>query len=222
MPLSSPPSSTVYICFVRAPTHLPAATSKLNAKLNTPLAVAKPFGCQGLFLLDRLDSRRGAEKRRRGSTVQAAPGGQMEYGEASRLPLGLSSVWLLLATLPLPALGFHDCVQPNRKGLRESYIPPRLRGRHRRQRQVAAGEDEIPCSAGLCVGMHNGPHEGGTVPPMYHRCTTELFAIGYVWWNECCVCRQRLLPRGWPSAGRQRRRQRCRHRHRADIHNDRA
>lgn len=46
-------------------------------------------------------------------------------------------------------LGFHDCVQP--------------RSLHRRPTQgaVAAAASDLSCNGGLCVGMHNGPHEGG-------------------------------------------------------------
>ena len=44
---------------------------------------------------------------------------------------------------------FHDCVQ----------TPPVV-GR-RRPPGAAPAANDAPCSGGLCVGMHDGPHEGG-------------------------------------------------------------
>ena len=55
---------------------------------------------------------------------------------------------LLLSLLFTPHVGaFHDCIQP--KGRR---LPPGAR--------LMASQNST-CAGGLCVGMHNGPHEGG-------------------------------------------------------------
>lgn len=46
---------------------------------------------------------------------------------------------------------FHDCIQPSKRlGHR---LPPGVKF------DVAA--EDSKCQGGLCVGMHNGPHEGG-------------------------------------------------------------
>ena len=65
---------------------------------------------------------------------------------------------LLLLTLSLVS-AFHDCVQPPK-----SRAPHH---RHRRAQSIGGGGGgksaaaPSPCEGGLCVGMHNGPHEGG-------------------------------------------------------------
>merc|ERR1712216_959074 len=56
---------------------------------------------------------------------------------------------MFVAASATMAAAFHDCIQPP-MGRR---LPPNLQGR------VSAAEDD--CQGGLCVGMHNGPHEGG-------------------------------------------------------------
>jgi hypothetical protein len=58
----------------------------------------------------------------------------------------------LSALLLCSARAFHDCVQPAR-GRR---LPPGFGG------EVATAPPPANCSGGLCVGMHNGPHEGGS------------------------------------------------------------
>ena len=42
-------------------------------------------------------------------------------------------------------VGFHDCVQPTSKHRFRGFLPSPPPG----------------CAGGLCVGMHDGPHEGG-------------------------------------------------------------
>ena len=57
---------------------------------------------------------------------------------------------LLLTIMVAYTHGFHDCIQP-KSGRR---LPPNFGS--------AANLSSLPsCSGGLCVGMHNGPHEGG-------------------------------------------------------------
>jgi len=51
----------------------------------------------------------------------------------------------------LCADAFHDCIQPTKRfGHR---LPPGV--------SFQAAPDNSVCQGGLCVGMHNGPHEGG-------------------------------------------------------------
>ena len=59
-----------------------------------------------------------------------------------------------LAALVTTAAAFHDCIQPRSGPPRSFGGVPILAS----QRLNAAGE---VCSGGLCVGMKNGPHEGG-------------------------------------------------------------
>ena len=56
-----------------------------------------------------------------------------------------------LNMLTRAVLGFHDCIQPKR-----DRRPPNVRAAHPLGDSKPAG-----CSGGLCLGMHNGPHEGG-------------------------------------------------------------
>ena len=59
---------------------------------------------------------------------------------------------LLVAGVSL-SLGFHDCIQhPTLAAHRHSYLEANAAGRM---------PPPANCSGGLCVGMHNGPHEGG-------------------------------------------------------------
>ena len=52
---------------------------------------------------------------------------------------------MLLVALTAASTGFHDCVQPTRRPLAHGL----------------ASAPPAGCTGGLCVGMHNGPHEGG-------------------------------------------------------------
>lgn len=56
-----------------------------------------------------------------------------------------------LGSLVAPTLGFHDCIQPRS----ERRLPPSMR------ETLASAPPPAGCAGGLCVGMHNGPHEGG-------------------------------------------------------------
>eukprot|EP00966_Prymnesium_polylepis_P080391 1862287-Prymnesium_polylepis.1 len=47
--------------------------------------------------------------------------------------------------------GFHDCIQLKNRARR----PPNMRN------GAASSPSSAPCSGGLCLGMHGGPHEGG-------------------------------------------------------------
>ena len=48
------------------------------------------------------------------------------------------------------AVAFHDCVQPSK----------RMRGPHKMA--MPATDPPAGCNGGLCLGMHGGPHEGGS------------------------------------------------------------
>ena len=52
---------------------------------------------------------------------------------------------MLLVALTAASTGFHDCVQPTRRPLAHGL----------------ASAPPAGCTGGLCVGMHNGPREGG-------------------------------------------------------------
>lgn len=61
---------------------------------------------------------------------------------------------LLVAGVSL-SLGFHDCIQhPTLAAHRHSYLEADIFGE-------LPPQPPANCSGGLCVGMHNGPHEGG-------------------------------------------------------------
>ena len=63
-------------------------------------------------------------------------------------PVLLLMVFLLI--ILVHTHGFHDCIQP-KSGRR---LPPNFGS-------AANASPPSNCSGGLCVGMHNGPHEGG-------------------------------------------------------------
>ena len=50
-----------------------------------------------------------------------------------------------MLALTAASISFHDCVQPTRRPLAHGL----------------ASAPPAGCTGGLCVGMHNGPHEGG-------------------------------------------------------------
>lgn len=59
---------------------------------------------------------------------------------------------LLLFATTTTLYGFHDCIQISRDQRRKKR---RLLHRH------VQDEDEPTCAGGICIGMTNGPHEGG-------------------------------------------------------------
>jgi hypothetical protein len=56
---------------------------------------------------------------------------------------------VVVATMVATVVGFHDCIQH----------PSHTSASGGRVR--IPGAPPVPCSGGLCVGMHGGPHEGG-------------------------------------------------------------
>eukprot|EP01048_Picozoa_sp_COSAG05_P022342 COSAG05_NODE_4436_length_1517_cov_1.876587_1_plen_203_part_00 len=73
------------------------------------------------------------------------------------------NVALLLLLGAWTCQAFHDCIQPKQRRLGGAALPP-------------GWADPSPpppgCSGGLCVGMHDGPHEGG--PASYPVGDTDM------------------------------------------------
>jgi len=115
-------------------------------------------------------SKKGRGKRRNDGALRhgrALDSSQAQYtgqqGPGAHREMAKLSLALALALLQA-ASAFHDCIQPKSR-LR---LPPNLRHLPLYRAGSVAGGPELPagaapanCSGGLCVGMHNGPHEGG-------------------------------------------------------------
>jgi hypothetical protein len=67
----------------------------------------------------------------------------------NRRPALLATYTVLVYLLLLPAFAFHNCIESVQEA------------RHRRL-HLGATKRDASCSGGLCVGMKNGPHEGGS------------------------------------------------------------
>jgi hypothetical protein len=102
---------------------------------------------------------------------------------------------VVVTTMVATVVGFHDCIQhPSHK----SASGGRVR---------IPGAPPVPCSGGLCVGMHGGPHEGGpasypvgsaeagftsvrstmTVPDLPKKLDGICYYIWYVWLSRSAV-----------------------------------
>jgi len=74
----------------------------------------------------------------------------------------------LLLALPNLVLSFHDCIQPSQavKARRRALFKKHLLSKENAGKTISVevdADEESPddnCSATICVGMHDGPHEG--------------------------------------------------------------
>jgi hypothetical protein len=70
---------------------------------------------------------------------------------------------LVVAVLAQAVAGFHDCIQhrSHSHGKVDGWGERSERGESGRVDGEGIQTSTTPCAGGLCVGMHNGPHEGG-------------------------------------------------------------